>query len=80
MTFYVEPALHAGGHAFYAITTHSCHLGTLGKRLLGHGKKSPVLILVVKDGTVTGIDMDGHRKSPDDIDREFPGILEKIQT
>ncbi len=48
-------------------------------RLSGHCEKRPALVLVFRDGEVSGLDMTGARRDLDEIEGKFPGAIRQAQ-
>ncbi len=79
MTWLLERVQHEGADAIYAIAESDCGCRAFSGRYFGHGRKQPVLILVVKDGAIAGIDIAGNPVAEKDIERRFPGALDRIK-
>lgn len=80
MTVAMDRAIHVEGYTFCAITEHDLDLNRCGSKVFGHGRKSPALILMIRNGTVSGVDLEGGRFGKHEIERRFPGVLDTIDT
>ena len=78
MTWSIDPPVDTASGRFFALSERDCRLCTCGTKLLGHGHKRPVIIILVEESGVSGVDMRGQHVSDAEIERRYPGALEAL--
>jgi hypothetical protein len=72
MSVALDPVLRVGGVAVAALVECSVNCGR-APAIWFFGTKSPVAILVRRDGATSAFETDGTGIAPDDLERRFPG-------
>jgi hypothetical protein len=72
MTVQLEPVVHVGAVAIGAVVECSIHHGST-PAIWFYGAKSPVAILIRRNGATTAFEIDGGEIAAKDFERRFPG-------
>lgn len=75
MTWRVDPPFRAGDATCAAIVETDVSARHVRRALVGHGRKAPVLVLVIRSGGVAGFDLDGRGYGADEIEALYPGAI-----
>lgn len=75
MTWSVDPPVRVGALACVAIVEMDLSVRREGTALSAQGEKRPVMFLILKDGTVSGIDVHGHRYDREEIEYLYPDAI-----
>ena len=78
MTWSLDPLIEIRGCTFGAISERDCRLSAFGTTFVGRGKKRPAIILMIENDKILGWDMAGQPIDPADIERRYPGALDRI--
>ncbi len=62
-----------------AFSERECHLSAFGERLHGWGTKVPKVIVLIRDGRISGVDLAGRPLSEGDLNLRFPGALDALR-
>ncbi|NNF72410.1 MAG: hypothetical protein HKN02_09490 [Rhodobacteraceae bacterium] len=79
MSWALDPPVRVGPVAFAAIVETELHLKSDRSRLVGVGKKRPLLFLRAEGDTVTAIDINGHSYDADEIDLLYPDATSDLK-
>ena len=68
----VDTPIRAGAFTVAAIFDQQITAKTWGHSIVGRGERRPVLLLFLKDGALSGVDLAGRHYNSDEIERYFP--------
>lgn len=78
MTWSVDPPVRAGPVLVCAVVERRVDVRAGHRALSAVVEKRPVLLLVSREGRVSGFDLSGNPVSRAEIDRRYPGAADRI--
>ena len=79
MTWSVDKPRRVGELTIAAIVDSKVSAKAAGPVLTGTGKKQPLVIVQLQNGTVTAVDLNGQAYDADDIELLYPTALAQVR-
>lgn len=78
MTWRIDPPRRVGALALAAIAEVDVDVAWVGRVLVGRAEKRPLLMLIARDGAVTGLDSHGRHYRASEIERRYPRAIAQM--
>ena len=78
MNWSIQNPIHVGGLTFGAIIETEVSVRSSGSHLAASAEKRPLLILLMKAGSICGIDINGHTYEAQEIETLYPGAISNL--